>query len=209
MPPPANLAQQTSAMPRTPESLAPAYEHRPKPFSNPLTLTFEGAVLKAERGTRQEVYALAEVEELRLSYTPKNTARLAFTCVLRMRDRRTLTFSSIDWRSLIETARQDAPYNAFVRALVQRVASANPNARLEAGIPRLRHTLFGAGAAGFALALAYVISALVSQRQWALAALALALIVWLSLYARDYWSRNRPQRFAADAIPPEVLPPAV
>lgn len=190
------------------ESSPPTYEHRPRPFSNPLTLTFDADTLVAERGARRETYALAEAEALRLSFSPRNTARLAFTCVLRMRDRRTLTFTSTDWRSLIENARQDDTYAAFVQALAQRIARANPRAQLLAGIAPLRHTLFGVGAAAFALALAYVISTLIGERQWALATLALVLIVWLSLYARDYWSRNRPQSFTADAIPPGVMPPA-
>lgn len=194
-------------MPSTLPSAAPAYEHRPKPFSNPLSMVLRANTLQAERGSRTQDYVLEDVEMLRLAYSPRNTQRMGFSCFLRMRDGRSLTFSNLDWRSMVENARQDEPYTAFVRALVERLGRANPRVALHAGLPTWRHTVFSLGALVILPAMALAVFYFLSEKNWPLAALAGAMMVWMSLYAREYWLRNRPRAFKAGAIPPEVLPP--
>lgn len=193
-----------------PSSPAPAtYEHRPKPYSNPLTLTLKGGTLVAERGSRTEEYALKNLEYLRLSYAPKNTQRLGFSCFLRMIDGRSIVFSNLDWRSLVENARQDEPYARFVTAVVETAARANPKARFLAGTTTFRHTLFSFSALVMIAALAYLVFYLVGAKNWPLALLALGLLAWIGFYAHEYRLRNRPGSFAAGAIPAQVLPTQV
>ena len=186
---------------------ADRYEHRPRPFSNPLTLTLKGTELVAERGARTLAYALADVESLRLSFKPANTARLGFLCTLTMRDKRSLVFSNLDWRSMVENARQDPEYTAFVQALVAGIARSNPKAALLAGVPGWRRHLFMAGMAVLLPALLAGALYFLRHGSWPLGALTLGLALWLGLYARDFLTRNRPQTFRAGAIPPQVLPP--
>lgn len=194
-------------MPDTSRPADSLYEHRPKPYSNPLNLALKGTKLTAERGTRSEEYALENLEYLRLAYAPKNTQRLGFSCFLRMTDGRSITFSNLDWRSLVENARQDEPYAAFVEALVKTAARANPKLRLLAGTTGFRHTLFSASALLIIAALGYLVFYLLGAKNWPLALLALGLLSWIGFYAHEYRTRNRPEAFTAGAIPLRVLPP--
>ncbi|MCA0407539.1 MAG: hypothetical protein LCH39_15460 [Proteobacteria bacterium] len=195
-------------MPSDLPAVLATYEHRPKPFSHPLTLKLRAKALEAERGSRSQTYVLEDVEMIRLTYSPKNTQRMGFSCFLRMRDGRSISFSNLDWRSMVENARQDEPYASFVRALVAALAKANPKVVLRAGLTPWRYGLFSVGALVILPALAVAVFYLIREKNWPLVALASALTIWLGFYAREYAKRNRPRAFDASTVPPEVLPPA-
>ncbi len=189
-----------------PPQAAQRYQHRPKPFSNALELGLGARALSTERGARRQEYPLAEIELIRLAYRPANTQRRGFSCYLRMRDQRSLRFTNLDWRSLVENARQDAPYASFVQALVAQAAQANPKIALRAGLPAWRYRLFGLGAMVMLLALAAGAAYFVLAGHWPLAAFAAGLLLWCAIHAREYRQRNLPRTFAPDRIPREVLP---
>jgi hypothetical protein len=107
---------------------------------------------------------------------------------------------------MLEQARQDAAYGAFVRELHARLAAAGAAAAYDAGSPVL---LYWPGLAVFAAAgtaLAGLLGHALLSRQWTAAALIggfLALLAWQS---GSFFGRNRPARYRPDAPPPRLLP---
>lgn len=182
------------------------YMHRPKPYSAELVLSLDGAHFTAERGKSRQTFPLGAIERVRLSFTPRNTARLAFTCMVRSKDGRSVTFDNLSWKSLIETERLDRDYRGFIAELIARAAAANGAIILEAGISPFRHRMmmiFGA-----AMMIALAVAAYVGAREGSLLVLAFAagLAAYLGFWLRSYLGRNRPRRFGAKALPDGVLP---
>ena len=182
------------------------YEHRPKPFSNSLTLDLGPATLLAERGNSKQEFRLDGIEQLRLSYRPANTARLGFACKLRARDGKTMVFSNLTWRSMVETGRQDEDYSTFTRELIARIGRASPRVEMIAGAPTWQYRLFFAAFLLLAPSLLASAGYFAMNGSWVVGVLTLALTAWLAFYAREYLVRNRPRTFRPEAIPPEVMP---
>jgi hypothetical protein len=182
------------------------YEHRPKPFSNALMLDLGTHSLLAERGRSKQEYPLSAIEQIRLSYTPANTARLGFACEIRATDGKTLKFSNLTWRSMVETGRQDEDYAPFVRELVARVARANPKVALISGAPGWKYRLFQAGAIIIAPALLATAALFLWRGAWPVAVLTLGILAWFAFYAREYLTRNAPGTFAPQTLPAPVMP---
>lgn len=184
------------------------YAHRAKPFSNELELLLSERELIAERGKSRQVFPIGQIERIRLSFTPRNTARRAFTCEVRAEDGRSVKFDNMSWKSLIETERHDPEYRAFIAMLVERAARARPGVKLEAGIAPLKYRVMQA--LGFALVAALVGAAIFagSYSSYIVALASLGLAVYLATWLREFLTRNRPRSFSANAVPEAVLPQA-
>lgn len=182
------------------------YAHRAKPFSNELELRLDGRSLAAEKGRSTQNFVLSGLERLRLSYSPRNAIRHAFTCELRASDGKSLKFDSISWKSLIDAERRDTEYRDFVTALVRRAAAVNPGLRLETGIGAWRYRLMLV--LGFAIIAALLASTVfVALRSgWVMALITLGLAAYIGLWLREFLTRNRPRLFTPDALPEAVLP---
>ncbi|MCA1999731.1 MAG: hypothetical protein LDL25_08075 [Hyphomicrobiales bacterium] len=193
-------------MTRMPDPEPLAYAHRGKPYSAETQLTLDTGSLIAERGRSRQVFALDRIERIRLAFTPRNTARLAFTCEVRAADGRSVRFDNLSWKSLIETERLDRDFRTFVLALAARARAANPATRLEAGVTRLRHRLmlvFGAG-----LVLALIAAAVIAAGKGSALVMlfAIGLAAYLGFWLRDFLIRNRPRSFTPEVPPEGVLP---
>jgi hypothetical protein len=99
-----------------------------------------------------------------------------------------------------------ATYTPFVRALIARVAAANPSARFRAG----RHpVLYWVGSiVGLVamVALVFMLSERWGDALWIKFAIFLLFIPLLIAHAMGWGRKNWPRRFAPDAIPKDVLP---
>lgn len=182
------------------------YAHRAKPYSSELELRLTDRELLAEKGKSRQAYRLDKLERIRLSFSPRNTAKLTFVCEVRASDGASVTFDNLNWKSLIETERLDAPFRALVLALIERASRANPKLTLEAGVGPMKFNvmrLIGFGLVG-ALIGATVYAAAGGNSFVALGALALG--AYLARWLWDFLSRNRPRAFTADAVPENVLP---
>ncbi len=111
------------------------YSHAPRPTSAPITFALEGQTLTVDSGRKVDIVQLGAVEQLRLTYEPRSFAQRAYQTQVRMRDGKTFKFSSLNWKSMIQATNQGPEYSAFVRALSQAVAGANPQARFLSGRP--------------------------------------------------------------------------
>lgn len=182
------------------------YAHRAKPYSSELELRLTARDLIAEKGKSRQAYRLDKLERIRLSFSPRNTAKLTFVCEVRASDGASVTFDNLNWKSLIETERLDAPFRALVLALIERASRANPKLTLEAGVGPLKFNVMRL--VGFAL-VGTLVGATVyaaTKGNTVVAFGALALGIYLARWLWDFLSRNQPRAFTADAVPENVLP---
>lgn len=182
------------------------YAHRPKPFAAELELTLTPHHLTAERGKSRQIIPLAGIERITLTFSPRNIARLAFTCHIRATDGRSIKFDTISWKSLTDVERQDEAYRAFIIALITRARAVNPAMVLHAGLApwRFQAMLVMGILLGLAMAGAGLNAAMKGNMPIALFGFGLA--AYLGWWLRDFLTRNRPTPFSAEVIPPGVLP---
>lgn len=187
------------------------YSHRAKPFSSELELELTARELIAVKGRSRQVFPLSAIERIRLEYSPRNVARLVFRCVVRATDGRSVAFDSLNWLSLVQTERRDREYEAFVRALSDRVG---PGAQLEAGaLPIRYHLVQIVGWLTIALLFGSTAYFLLRPEGFGTSVSRIYALIgavfgaYLTVWHLEFLKRNRPRPCRAGALPPEVLPP--
>jgi hypothetical protein len=183
-----------------------SYSHAPRPVGGPITFTLKDDRLIVDSGRKVQEVALGAVDQVRMTYEPRSLMQKAFQTRVRMRDGKTFTFSSVNWKSLMEAERLDKDYRAFVRTLFDAIARANPQARFVAGRPRWMWigTAILAAASLFAMAVFTWRAMQAGATTAALMGLAFALVgIW---QLEPMVRLNKPRRFTPDEPPPELMP---
>ncbi|MGL4812386.1 MAG: hypothetical protein ACRCXM_11470 [Beijerinckiaceae bacterium] len=183
-----------------------SYSHTPKPFGRQVTVTLgDGTVIVSDE--RKTLTApLQEIAAIRLTYEPRNTLASGFKTKLTLSNRRTAYLTNIAWKSLVQVDRQDEPYRAFVTALVQDTARANPQVALIGGKPRPLWLAMLVISAATAAGLVFLAWRAFAGGNSAFALIILAFTGYFGFITADMLKRNRPRAFAPDAIPPDLLP---
>jgi hypothetical protein len=147
----------------------------------------------------------AGITELRLSFDPTRFDTHRYRCDVRIAGGAG-TLWSTHFAGVGEFEDRAATYTPFVRAVIARVAAANPNCTFRAGTRPLAYW------AGQLFLLAMTLVAI-----WVIAMVggsALSEVTWTKLFvvigliplALAYARKNRPRRFLPSAIPDDVLP---
>jgi hypothetical protein len=189
-----------------PDQAGLTYSQNARPIGFPLSLTLEPTRLVVDALRKVDYVDLAQIEQIRLTHEPKSFITYAFRTTLNLKSGKTLSYSSISWKSMIDAQKQDASYAPFTRNLIAAVAIANPSCRFVAGRPFLSWLLISV-LAGIALlgAALFTFSAVISGA-W------VAALLGLSVSALGFWQLepmvrlNKPRRFQANAIPAPLLP---
>ena len=195
------------------------YKHRPKPFGQEASFALGADRLSVGHGRRKAEFAYRDIAMLRLTYAPTNIASDGYRGKLTARGGRSVGFTNLSWRSMAEMERHHDAYRAFVAALAEHIARANPEADFSAGLAPWRfRTMCGlAAATGAALAAATLFA--LYHRIWPstawpaglaslMAGMAGFTLLYLIYWMRRYLGRNRPASFRPEAIPQRVLPKA-
>ena len=182
------------------------YRQKPRPVGFEVTYRLDGDRLVADAGRRVDTVALSAIKEIRLTFESKTAVREVYRTTLRMADGRSLSLTNVNWAGLSGAQTQNGDYSAFVRALIARVAAANPAVAIRCGRSYVAWLLLAAigvvtvfGVAGFAYQA-------ISQDAGTTALLGLAVL------ALAYWQlaplilRNRPRPATADDLPADLLP---
>jgi hypothetical protein len=111
------------------------YEHSPRPVGGPIHFSLDGDRLTVDSGRKVSEVRLGAVDLVRMTFEPGRFAQRAYRTKVVMKDGKTFTFSSLNWRSLVEAKEQGPEYRAFTRALFDAILRANPDARFAAGKP--------------------------------------------------------------------------
>ncbi|WP_112662487.1 hypothetical protein [Microvirga flavescens] len=194
-------------MDETKQETALTYTHNPRPFSSPVSFSLKGDRLTVDSGRKVSEVRLDAVEAVRLSFEPGRFGQKAFKTTVRMTDGKTFRFSSLSWRSLVESEQLTREYRAFAQGLCGAIATASPKARFIAGRP---YPLWAANAAlaGLCLvAMAILVWRALQNNATGLALLGV-LFAGICIWQLEPMIRlNRPRPFEAGTLPSELLPP--
>ena len=113
-----------------------AYSHTPRPIGGAISFELREDRLTVDVGRKAVEIPLASVEEVRMTYEPRNLAQKAFRTRLRLKGGRSFSFTSVDWKSRIDSRSQDGTTAPSRATLLDAVARADPQARFVAGRPR-------------------------------------------------------------------------
>jgi hypothetical protein len=147
-----------------------------------------------------------DIVGVRLSYAPSRFDHARYRCDLRMRSGQQIAILSTHYAGIADFEDRAATYGPFVRALIARVAAANPSASFRSGKNPVTYLLEHLFLFVMVVLLVFVLSmvgfAYVGDTSWVRLFIIVATIPLLIAYTRKNW----PSRFKADAIPEDVLP---
>lgn len=148
----------------------------------------------------------ADIRQIRLAFRPVTMQSYRFLAEIWSDRNPKIPVASASWKSLMEQERQDEAYSRFITALHQRIAAAHGAPRLQAGaIP----FLYWPGLVifvGICVAMMGLIVRAIQQRETATMLFLLGFFAFLLWQLGMFFKRNRPRRYALDAIPADVLP---
>lgn len=184
----------------------PTYSYKPSSFGAPWEFTLKGEGLAWSAGMRSALVRYDKIRRVRLSFRPVAMQGYRFQTEIWSDDMPKIRIASTSWRGIVEQARQDANYTAFVAEFHRRIAAAGARAEFSTGVPGLTYWLGVAVFFAAALGLAALSVRALSSSQWGGAAIIggfLALFIW---QLGNYFRRNRPGIYRPDNIPEIVLP---
>jgi hypothetical protein len=184
----------------------PSYTYKPSLMGAAWEFRLRGDALEWHAGRHQGRFPYARITRVRLSYRPVTMQSRRFVAEIWPAGGPKLTIASTTWRSMVEQTAQDEAYGAFIRELHRRLAAGGSAASLEIGLPPMLYWPGLVVFAGAALALAALTVRALQIGELAGAAFVggfFALFVWQS---GNYFRRNRPGRYRADAPPRDLVP---
>jgi hypothetical protein len=147
-----------------------------------------------------------DIVGVRLSYAPSRADSARYRCDLTMRSGGKIAILSTHYAGFADFEDRAATYAPFVRALIARVAAANPSTRFRSGknpIVYLAEHLF---LLAMVALLVFVLSVTgfmpLSESSWSKLFIVIGFIPLLIVYTHKNW----PRTFKPDAIPQDVLP---
>lgn len=184
------------------------YTHSPKPFGGPIAFILKDGALTVDSGRKVHEVQLGAVSTVRMTFEPGRLAQKSFRTKVTMKDGKSFTFNSLNWKSLVEAQELTQEYRAFTHALCEAVARANPQARFVAGKPLGLWLPTSALAIASLLAMAYLIWQALRMGATGVALLG-ALFAVVGVWQIEPMIRlNKPRPFRAGELPAELLPKA-
>ncbi|MGO4523600.1 hypothetical protein AB4097_01915 [Microvirga sp. 2MCAF35] len=184
------------------------YTHSPKPFGGPISFLLKGEKLTVDSGRKVREVQLGAVETVRMTFEPGRLAQKSFRTKVTMKDGKAFTFSSLNWKSLVEARELTQEYRGFTQALCEAIARANPQARFLAGKPMGLWLPTSALAVASLLAMAVMIWQALRMGATGVALLG-ALFAVVGIWQIEPMIRlNKPRPFRAGELPAELLPKA-
>jgi len=162
-------------------------------------------IMKIEAGGPAR-FPFADIAEIRLAFEPTRFDAKRHRCDITMRDGTRATIWSTHYVSVGEFEDRGVTYAALARALIARVAAANPSAVFRAGKRPLAYWLQLIFLLLAFSALAYMIMLVGGAAFSGIVIVKLVIIAAFVPLLLRYMHKNRPGRFPADNIPPDVLP---
>ena len=182
------------------------YTHSPRPFGGPISFILKGDRLTVDSGRKVHEVQLGAVDTVRMTYEPGRLAMKAFRTKVIMKDGKSFTFSSLDWKSLVEAQEMTREYRAFAQALCDAIFRANPEAKFVAGKPWGLWLPTSVLAIASLLAMAYLIWQALRMDAPGIALLG-ALFAVVGVWQIEPMIRlNKPRPFRSEALPEELLP---
>jgi hypothetical protein len=184
------------------------YTHSPRPVGGPISFVIKGDRLIVDAGRKVHEVQLGAVETVRMTYEPGRIGHKAFRTKVTLKDGKNFTFSSLNWRSLIEAQEMTSEYKAFAQNLCDAIVRANPQARLIAGKPWWLWFSTTVVAILSLFVMAYLIWQALQMGSTAVALMG-ALLAVVGVWQIEPMVRlNKPRFFRSDALPDDLMPKA-
>ena len=188
--------------------MSQTYTHSPRPIGGPISFAIKGDRLIVDSGRKVHEVRLGAVETVRMTYEPGRIGQRSFRTKVTMKDGKAFTFSSLNWRSLIEAQEMTTEYRAFAQGLCEAIMKANPQTRFIAGKPWWLWFSTTAIAILSLLLMAYLIWQALRMGSTGVALIG-ALLAIVGVWQIEPMVRlNKPRIFHSDALPEELLPKA-
>jgi hypothetical protein len=182
------------------------YSYKPRLMGPSYDFQLSKETLDWQIGPRSGQIAYPMIRRIRLGYKPTNMAAARFIAEIWPLNAGKLSLASVSAKSIIDIAAHNADYSGFMRELHRRVGAAKNDCVFEAGFPSWRWwPSLLVGLAALAGVLYIVMQTLVGQ-QYLLSAVFGLTGAWFLWQIWHIVMRNRPRRYAPDAIPGDVLP---
>ncbi len=185
-----------------------SYTHSPKPFGGPISFTLKGDKLTVDSGRKVHEVQLGAVDTVRMTFEPGRLAQKSFRTKVIMKDGKSFSFNSLDWKSLVEAQEMTREYRTFVQTLCEATIRANPEARFVAGKPMGLWLPTSALAVASLLAMAYLVWQAFQMGATSVALLGVLLAVVGFWQIEPMIRLNKPRPFRTEALPEELLPKA-
>jgi hypothetical protein len=182
------------------------YSYKPRMMGPSYDFRLSKDTLDWQIGPREGRVSYPMIRRIRLGYKPTNMASARFIAEIWPLNAPKLSLASISARSLINIAPQNDEYTGFMRELHRRIAASKGDCIYEAGFPAWRWwpaAMVGVLAFG---AVAYIFLQVFVGGQYLLAGGIALTGAWFLWQIWHIVMRNRPRRYAPDAIPGDVLP---
>jgi len=184
----------------------PVYAYKPNLVGSPWIFRLARRGLEWEYGRRSGTVPYDQVKRVRMSFRPATMQGYRFVTEVWSPLAPKLQISSTSFKGLMEQARQDQDYIAFVGELHRRLDAAGAAARFDSGMNPI---LYWPGVAvmaliGVALFIFLVKVLLSGDLTGALVVIGvMVLFVW---QVGTIFYRNRPRSYRPDDPPPAVMP---
>lgn len=182
------------------------YSYRPSLLGAAWIFRLTETGLEFEAGRRSGRLAYRDITRVRLSFKPVSMQTNRYLTEIWAEGAPKLEIVSSSWKSMMEQERLDKPYSAFIAELHRRIAASDAQTRFEHGGNPLRYWPGLVVFIGVSIGLAFlVVRALQSDTMAGAAFIAafMALFLW---QGGNFFRRNRPGVYRAEAPPAELLP---
>ena len=184
------------------------YAYKPNLVGAPWVFSLKREGIAWEYGRRSGLVRYDQVRRVRLSYRPATLQMHRFLAEVWSPQNPKLQISSTSFRGLMEQARQDGEYTAFVTELHRRLAAAGTAARFESGMNALLYWTGAAVMAVISATLVVFLFRVLANGDLTGAAVVVGLMVLFVWQVGTIFYRNRPQIYRPDAPPAAALPRA-
>jgi hypothetical protein len=182
------------------------YAFKPSIAGSPLTLELSGQGLSFTSGFRADVWRVADIAQIRLSYRPVSMLAHRFRADVRHRNGRKIRIVSASWAGIVALKPQNDGYRAFIEELHRRIAAERSDVVCLAGLHPVAFAMAAAIFAAVMIALAGLLVRALVTGDFVAALFLVGFGLWSGWSTGGWLMRNKPQRYPPDSVPPQLLP---
>jgi hypothetical protein len=201
-----SYASRMSEIPATAAAEDVSYTYRPSLLGAASQYTLSGEEIVWARGGRSGRVPFRNIRRLHMSYRPTSMQSHRFRTEIWAEGAPKLEIVSSSWKSMVEQERQDGPYKTFIAELHRRIGAAGAPVRFEQGTNPLLYWPGVIVFVGLSLGLAFLIVRALQSGSASGAVLIGAFLMLFLWQSGNFFRRNKPGLYRADAPPPALMP---
>ena len=182
------------------------YAYSRSPMSAPWEFALASDALVWRVGQISGRVRYGDIQRVRMGFRPMTTQNYRFLTEIWSARGPRLAIASSSWRGLLGQERHDQAYIAFITELHRRIAAAGGAVHFVMGSPPLLYWPGLVIFAGLSVGLTVLTVRMLVSGAWDSAALTAAVLALCLWQMGAFFRRNRPGRYAPEALPRHVLP---